>query len=115
MSLTPADLQNLLSKTVEVGRTQEIQGRRGETDQAQAALRFSQQIELQTKKVDDLPKAHPGRIDRRRDEAGGGGRRGAARRKPPPDGEKEAASAAAPGDAQAQTPGAVGQIVDVRV
>jgi len=132
VSLTSTDLQNLLPKTVEVGRTQEIQDRRNEAGQLQAA-RFSIEVERQTKKVHDPPRVQGNRIGkRRRDEAkqggGGPGEKGgempggrgdgaaldgdaAAALRPA----EPAGAAGAAADARSQPGGTLGHYVDVRV
>lgn len=129
MSLTSTDLQNLLPKTAEVGRTQEIQDRRNEAGQLQAAERFSIEVEGQTKKVHDPPRAQGNRIEkRRRDEAkkGGGGpgekageKAGGRADGAAPDGDAagspEAAEAAGTADARSRPGGVLGHYVDVRV
>jgi hypothetical protein len=120
--LTSTDLQNLLPKTAEVGRTQEIQDRRNEAGQLQAAERFSIEVEGQTKKVHDPTRAQGNRIEkRRRDEAkkGGGGpgeKAGGRADGAAPDGDAAGSpEAAGTADARSRPGGELGHYVDVRV
>ncbi|MCL6451320.1 MAG: hypothetical protein K6T75_08520 [Acetobacteraceae bacterium] len=85
MSLTSTDLQNLIPKSGEVGRVQEVLDRRTQADLQQAAARFSEQVELRTRHVPDAPRAREGRVERHRKggqgsgQGGGQGRRAAGR------------------------------------
>lgn len=64
MSLTSADMQNLIPKTQEVGRVRQVQDRQGEVNQQQTGSRFAEQVAQRLQQVPSSPRSHEARVDR---------------------------------------------------